>query len=170
MMSSLNNILEVIVLKIENIPCSERPRERLKNVGVENLSNNELLSIILKTGTKDKNVMELSYEILKMVGDIKDFKDLTLLRIIEVKGVFMSCDTFVINSVRKRSLFILSCTAIWMPACSRFSGSAGRRKGPNNFEVSNLVDRASSARLRLASVSLVNCSTQNRRNNASATL
>lgn len=30
MMSSLNNILEVIVLKIENIPCSERPRERLK--------------------------------------------------------------------------------------------------------------------------------------------
>ena len=50
-MPSLNNILEVIVLKIENIPCSERPRERLKNVGVENLSNNELLSIILKTGT-----------------------------------------------------------------------------------------------------------------------
>jgi len=87
MMSSLNNILEVIVLKIENIPCSERPRERLKNVGVENLSNNELLSIILKTGTKDKNVMELSYEILKMVGDIKDFKDLTLQRLIEVKGV-----------------------------------------------------------------------------------
>ena len=42
-MPSLNNILEVIVLKIENIPCSERPRERLKNVGVENLSNNELL-------------------------------------------------------------------------------------------------------------------------------
>lgn len=87
MMSSLNNILEVIVLKIENIPCSERPRERLKNVGVENLSNNELLSIILKTGTKDKNVMELSYEILKMVGNIKDFKDLTLQRLIEVRGV-----------------------------------------------------------------------------------
>ena len=87
MMPSLNNILEVIVLKIENIPCSERPRERLKNVGVENLSNNELLSIILKTGTKDKNVMELSYEILKMVGNIKDFKDLTLQRLIEVRGV-----------------------------------------------------------------------------------
>lgn len=74
MMSSLNNILEVIVLKIENIPCSERPRERLKNVGVENLSNNELLSIILKTGTKDKNVMELSYEILKIVCDIERFQ------------------------------------------------------------------------------------------------
>ena len=68
MMSSLNNILEVIVLKIENIPCSERPRERLKNVGVENLSNNELLSIILKTGTKDKNVMELSYEIFNITN------------------------------------------------------------------------------------------------------
>ena len=43
MMPSLNNILEVIVLKIENIPCSERPRERLKNVGVENLSNNTIV-------------------------------------------------------------------------------------------------------------------------------
>ena len=51
--------------KIKDIPTSERPRERLKEVGVENLSNNELLAIILKTGTKNKNVTELSFDILK---------------------------------------------------------------------------------------------------------
>ena len=37
--------------KIKEMPSRERPRERLKQVGVENLSDKELLSIILKTGT-----------------------------------------------------------------------------------------------------------------------
>ena len=40
--------------KIKEIPISERPRERLKQMGKENLSDKELLAIILKTGTKDK--------------------------------------------------------------------------------------------------------------------
>ena len=50
---------------IKDLPQSERPRERLKQVGVENLSDKELLAIILKTGTKDKNVTELAIDILK---------------------------------------------------------------------------------------------------------
>ena len=41
------------ILKIKDIPKNERPRERLLKYGVENLSNEELLSIIIKTGTKD---------------------------------------------------------------------------------------------------------------------
>ena len=39
-------------IKIKEIPLLERPRERLINYGVENLSDEELLSIILKTGVK----------------------------------------------------------------------------------------------------------------------
>ena len=35
--------------KIKDIPISERPRERLKKVGVENITNKELLSIVIKT-------------------------------------------------------------------------------------------------------------------------
>ena len=34
----------------------ERPRERLIKYGVKNLSNEELISIILKTGSKKENV------------------------------------------------------------------------------------------------------------------
>ena len=37
------------ILKIKDIPKNERPRERLLKYGVENLSNEELLSIIIKT-------------------------------------------------------------------------------------------------------------------------
>ncbi len=32
--------------KIKDIPEDERPRERLKKIGVENLSNKELIAII----------------------------------------------------------------------------------------------------------------------------
>ncbi len=37
---------------IKEIPKIERPRERLKSDGVKSLSNEELLSIILRCGTK----------------------------------------------------------------------------------------------------------------------
>ena len=36
-------------IKMKDVPKCERPRERLINVGVENLSDEELLAIILKT-------------------------------------------------------------------------------------------------------------------------
>ena len=45
--------------KIKDIPKEERPRERLLKVGAENLTNKELIAIILKTGLKNKNVNDL---------------------------------------------------------------------------------------------------------------
>ena len=55
---------------IKDMLESERPRERLKEVGVENLSDKELISIILKTGTKDKTVLEIAQEL--MTKDIEN--------------------------------------------------------------------------------------------------
>ena len=72
--------------KIKDIPTSERPRERLKEVGVENLSNNELLAIILKTGTKNKNVTELSFDILKEYS-LKDLQDVSINSLTKIKGI-----------------------------------------------------------------------------------
>ena len=55
-------------LMIKDIPLNDRPRERLKSKGIESLSNEELLSILLRSGTRDKSVMELSYELLKEIN------------------------------------------------------------------------------------------------------
>lgn len=52
-------------LKMKEIPISERPVERLINNGTENLSNEELLSIIIKTGTKKQSAKEIAELILK---------------------------------------------------------------------------------------------------------
>ena len=74
-------------MKVKNIPIKERPRERFVEVGKENLSNTELLSIILKTGTKDKSVTELSYEILNSIDDITDLKDINYNKLLSIKGI-----------------------------------------------------------------------------------
>ena len=71
---------------IKEIPKEERPRERLKEVGVENLTNVELLSIILKTGTKNKNVKELSIDILKEYT-MNDLRDISINDLIKIKGI-----------------------------------------------------------------------------------
>ena len=63
---------------IKDIPIKERPRERLKLYGKENVSNEELLSIILNTGVKNKSVKELSNSILSKMNDISDLKNMTL--------------------------------------------------------------------------------------------
>lgn len=72
--------------KIKDIPISERPRERLKEVGVNNLTDKEIIAIILKTGTKDKNVSDLSIELLKKYS-LEEFKYLSINDLTSIKGI-----------------------------------------------------------------------------------
>lgn len=72
--------------KIKDIPLNERPRERLKEVGQSNLTNIELLSIILKSGTKEKNVKDLSIELLKKYN-LLELKDISINDLISIKGI-----------------------------------------------------------------------------------
>lgn len=74
-------------VSIKDIPIDERPRERLINLGVENLSNEELLAILLKSGTKNSSVKVLASNILKELNSICDLKDITLENLIKIKGI-----------------------------------------------------------------------------------
>lgn len=74
-------------IKIKELPINDRPRERLINNGVQSLSNEELLAIVLKTGTKDMSAKVLSSMILKYVGDIQNLKNITYHELINIKGV-----------------------------------------------------------------------------------
>ena len=42
-------------MKIKDLPLSERPYEKLEIYGAENLSNAELLAIIIESGTKEQS-------------------------------------------------------------------------------------------------------------------
>jgi len=74
-------------IRIKELPINDRPRERLINNGVESLSNEELLAIVLKTGTKDMSAKVLSSMILKYVGDIQNLKNITYHELTNIKGV-----------------------------------------------------------------------------------
>jgi len=54
--------------KIKDLPEFERPREKLLKYGADKLSDAELLAILLRTGTREKSVIELAEEILKIAG------------------------------------------------------------------------------------------------------
>ena len=68
------------------MPVLERPREKLKVYGVKNLSNVELLSILLRTGTSKKSVRDLSMDILNKYS-MSDFKNLDFQSLKSIKGV-----------------------------------------------------------------------------------
>ena len=72
---------------IKDIPILDRPRERLLKYGVINLSNEELLSIVLKNGTKNESVMSLSYNILKSINNISDLKDISINKLTKINGI-----------------------------------------------------------------------------------
>ena len=61
-------------IKIKDLPESEKPRERAIKCGISTLSNEELLSIILKSGTKNSNVKVLASNILLLFTLIFDQK------------------------------------------------------------------------------------------------
>lgn len=74
-------------MKLEELPKEERPRERLLNYGSESLSNQELLAILIKNGTKSKSCKDLSLEVLKKINIISDLQDITVEQLTEIQGI-----------------------------------------------------------------------------------
>ena len=74
-------------MKLKDLPTRELPRERLISVGESNLTNEELLSIILRTGTKNYNVKELSNNILSSIDSINDLNNISLEELSNIKGI-----------------------------------------------------------------------------------
>ncbi len=72
---------------IKDIPEEDRPRERFLKYGALSLSNEELLSLILHTGTINMSVKELSGSIIKKYGNIRGIKNATVNSLSEIKGV-----------------------------------------------------------------------------------
>ncbi|MFN3742689.1 MAG: RadC family protein [Anaerolineales bacterium] len=58
------------VYRITDLHESERPRERLKSLGAQALSNAELLAILLRTGLPGENVVQLGQRLLQTFGGL----------------------------------------------------------------------------------------------------
>ncbi|MFV8828758.1 RadC family protein [Alkalihalobacterium sp. APHAB7] len=74
-------------LLIRDVPNHERPRERLLADGAKYLSNQELLAIILRTGSKDESVLQLAHRVLQKFDGLTMLKDATVEELKEIKGI-----------------------------------------------------------------------------------
>lgn len=88
-------------MNFSTIDKNKKPREKAIKYGFESLSDNELLAIILRTGTKEKNVLLLSQDIINYFGGIEELSKVTFKSLLIIKGIGTS-----------KALEILSCLEI----------------------------------------------------------
>lgn len=73
--------------KIKDIPAHDRPIERLIHNGASALSLEELLAILIKTGTKDESAKMIASNILSRLKSVNDLEKLTLEDFVSIKGI-----------------------------------------------------------------------------------
>ncbi|MBK6506847.1 MAG: DNA repair protein RadC [Ignavibacteria bacterium] len=72
---------------INDLPLSERPRERLISKGPTSLSTPELLSLLLGSGTKGESVFTLSHRILKSYGSLFKIQNASIEDLKKIRGM-----------------------------------------------------------------------------------
>jgi DNA repair protein RadC len=74
-------------MTIHDLPVSERPRERLQRLGVEALSAQEILALILGRGIAGESVMVTAQRLLSQFGSLKGIAGASLEELAQVKGI-----------------------------------------------------------------------------------
>jgi len=72
---------------VRDLPRDERPRERLQKVGVDNLSIQELLALIIEKGGRGQTVLTLAQNLLAHFGNLQNIKNASLEELKKVKGI-----------------------------------------------------------------------------------
>ncbi|MHB8170641.1 MAG: RadC family protein [Thermincolia bacterium] len=74
-------------LTIKEMPAELRPRERLAKDGSEALSNQELLAILLRTGTRTETALDLAARILTKQGNLRGLVGVTVEELSQTPGI-----------------------------------------------------------------------------------
>ncbi len=73
---------------IKNWAKDDRPREKLLSTGAENLSNSELIAILLQKGSREKTAVDLARDILRLTSNsLEGLARITVPELMRVKGV-----------------------------------------------------------------------------------
>lgn len=73
-------------MRLKDIAPENRPLERLSREGERSLSNAELLALILKTGTKENNILDISNHILSKYT-FQELENVTIKELLRIKGI-----------------------------------------------------------------------------------
>lgn len=73
--------------KISNIEVYNRPREKVLVKGIKNLSNKELLALIIRCGIKGVSSLDMSEMILNKYGSLSNLLNADIYSLMEIKGI-----------------------------------------------------------------------------------
>jgi DNA repair protein RadC len=73
-------------MKIKDLPNSSRPRERFVEKGISALSDAELFAILLRTGSRGENVVDMSNRLIAEYG-LDNLFECSLKELQEIKGI-----------------------------------------------------------------------------------
>ncbi|MCX8157227.1 MAG: DNA repair protein RadC [Verrucomicrobiae bacterium] len=86
--STLDDGREAVApILMRDFPLSERPREHLARFGAERCSNAQLLAILLRTGTKGRNVIHVAEDLLARFGSLEALSRATVEQLCKISGV-----------------------------------------------------------------------------------
>jgi len=74
-------------LKIRDQPLNERPRERLASHGAAALSNAELIAILVRTGLKGMNAVDIGNQLLHQFGSLQSLATASIDDLRKLKGI-----------------------------------------------------------------------------------
>ena len=74
-------------MHISDWPAAERPRERLLSNGAVNLSDAELLAILLRTGLRGGSAVDRARELLGAFGDLRCLLDASVVQACQARGL-----------------------------------------------------------------------------------
>ncbi|MBA7638036.1 hypothetical protein ES703_45685 [subsurface metagenome] len=72
---------------IHDLPTSERPRERLQKLGIDALSAQEILALILGRGIAGESVLVTAQRLLSQFGNLKGMAYASVEELSQVKGI-----------------------------------------------------------------------------------
>jgi len=72
---------------IHDLPRSERPRERLRNLGAEALSGQELLALIIGRGIPGRSAIAIAQDLISRFGNLRHVSNATIEELAGVRGV-----------------------------------------------------------------------------------
>jgi DNA repair protein RadC len=74
-------------MRLKDQPAGERPRERLAALGTDALSNAELIAILLRTGLKGANAVEVGRQLLQKFGTLNALARASVVDLQKVRGI-----------------------------------------------------------------------------------
>ena len=90
----------------------DRPREKLLSIGAENLSDSELLAILINNGSKDKSALDLAREILELgKNNLADLGKTSVRELMKIKGIGEAKAITIAAALeigRRRQSFVIS--------------------------------------------------------------